>query len=75
MKNILVTAGFLASLCLSLCAFGQDDEEFKKWKNAEDAKFQQFKDKNDQAFYEFLKHEWRGVDMFRGVQRDPIPIP
>ncbi|HTY01525.1 MAG TPA: hypothetical protein VMG09_15990 [Bacteroidota bacterium] len=75
MKHLLLAYVFLASLVLSFSAFGQDEEEFKKWKNEEDAKFQQFKDKNDQAFYEFLKHEWRGVDMFRGVQRDPIPDP
>ncbi len=75
MKNILFSFALLASLGLSMRAFGQDENEFKKWKNEQDAKFQQFKDKNDQAFYEFLKHEWRGVEMFHGVQRDPVPDP
>ncbi len=75
MNNTLLCCALLASLTVSLRGFGQEDDEFKKWKNAEDAKFQQFKDKNDQAFYEFLKHEWKGVDMFRGVARDPVPDP
>ncbi len=72
MKALLFVSLVLA---LPLTLFAQEEDEFKQWKNEEDAKLKQFKDKNDQAFYEFLKHEWRGVDMFRGDQRDPVPDP
>ena len=72
MKTLLFVAILLV---FPSTLFAQGEEEFKQWKNEEDAKLKQFKDKNDQAFYEFLKHEWRGVDMFRGDQRDPVPDP
>ncbi len=58
-----------------LALFGQDDTAYRAWQEKEQEKFQQFKDKNDRDFYEFLKHEWRGVQLLKGDLRDPIPDP
>ena len=48
MKTLLFVA-FL--LVFPSALFAQGEEEFKQWKNEEDAKLKQFKDKTDQAFY------------------------
>jgi hypothetical protein len=52
---------------------GQEDPAFQAWLKGEQKKFQEFRDANDSAFYAFLKKEWRGVELAKGMERDPIP--
>ncbi len=67
----------LALLAAALPAFlrAQDDPAFRRWQEQEQKKFQEFRDRNDREFFEFLKKEWRGVELARGMVRDPIPDP
>jgi len=51
----------------------QEDPAFQAWEQAENKKFQEFRDANDRAFYDFLKKEWRGVELAKGMVKDPIP--
>ncbi len=53
----------------------QNDPAFKKWQEEQNTKLKDFKDANDRAFHEFLKKEWRGVNLARGLVKDTIPDP
>ncbi len=51
----------------------QEDPAFQAWLKHEQKKLQAFRDANDSAFYSFLKKEWRGVELAKGMVKDPIP--
>ena len=70
-----IVAYALLSAALPISLRAQDDPAFRRWQEQEQKKYQEFRDKNDRDFFEFLKKEWRGVELARGVVRDPIPDP
>lgn len=59
--------------CGSPLIKAQNDPAYRKWQEEETKKYQQFRDANDRAFYDFLKKEWRGVELAKGMVKDPIP--
>jgi hypothetical protein len=69
MVSITLAVLFLAGPQLG----AQDDPAFRAWLKNEQKKFQEFKDANDSVFYAFLKKEWRGVELAKGMVKDPIP--
>jgi hypothetical protein len=75
MKRNLASLVFAVLLLAVPLLRAQEDPAFRAWQQAEQKKFQEFRGANDRAFYEFLQHEWRGVDMIRGEQREPVPDP
>ena len=64
---------------LLLCVAGTiavaQEEDFQKWLKSEADKFQQFKEERDREFTEFLKKEWRGMQLLSGVKQDEKPKP
>lgn len=58
---------------LSPSSYAEDD--FAKWKKQTQDAFQEYKDKRDKEFTAFLEMHWKGVDLLKGVERDPAPKP
>lgn len=63
--NILFFSNFTANA----------QEEYEKWLNKQQESFQEFKDKRDKDFTDFLKQEWRKMQLFEGLKRDEKPKP
>jgi hypothetical protein len=55
-------------------AFAQE-EDYQKWLKEEEQKFQQYKEERDKEFTEFLKKEWRGMQLMGGIKADEKPKP
>jgi len=84
MKTIPKLPFLFISLCLmSAVAMSQtvdgfdklNPAEFEQWKKKEGEKFQKFKDERDQAFTEFLKRQWREMQLMQGIIPDEKPKP
>ena len=56
-------------------AMTQNLDEFEQWKKGEREKFQEFKDERDKAFTEFLKKQWREMQLMQGLVPDEKPKP
>ncbi|HIE26364.1 TPA: hypothetical protein EYP66_03670 [Candidatus Poribacteria bacterium] len=66
----------LILLCFTaLLAIAQTLDEFEQWKKQEQEQFQQFKDERDKAFTEFLKKQWREMQLMQGLVPDEKPKP
>jgi hypothetical protein len=51
------------------------DTEYEKWRQNEEGKLQQFKEERDKEFTEFLKREWKAVDVTEGESFIEKPLP
>lgn len=51
------------------------DEGFKQWLQQEQSSFQQYKDERDKEFTEFLKTQWKEMELLKGFKRDESPKP
>ncbi|WP_344802646.1 hypothetical protein [Allohahella marinimesophila] len=58
-----------------LIPFALADDEFERWKQAEQAAFSEFQTSEDRAFIAFLETEWQAFERFKGVSRDQSPKP
>lgn len=76
MKTILavLTAGVLSS-CLADEAAAQDDSDFEKWQQEEQAELEEYLSKEDQEFLDFLKKEWKSMELLQGVVQNEVPKP
>ncbi len=79
-KKITVTCLFsgLMLFCLSAGA----NSEFQQWMqqqsqgvSAQKKEFQEYKDKRDKEFTDFLKSQWKAVDIVKGEVMDEVPKP
>lgn len=73
MKRTFVSASLAVMFLLAPLLRAQEDHAFRAWLKDEQKKFLEFRDANDSAFYAFLKKEWRGVELAKGMVKDPIP--
>ncbi len=53
----------------------QNLDEFEQWQKREQEQFQKFKDERDKAFTEFLKKQWREMQLMQGLVPDVKPKP
>jgi len=51
------------------------ESEFEKYLREQQQEYQEFKDKRDKEFTSFLQSQWKEMDVYRGVKRDPAPKP
>ncbi len=73
MKRHIVSFSLVAMFLAAPLLQAQNDSAFQAWQQAEQKKLQAFRDANDRAFYDFLTKEWRGVELAKGMVKDPIP--
>jgi len=62
---------FLALPSILFC----QDAEFEKWLQQEDGKIKQFKEERDREFTEFLKREWKQIELLQGDSPIEKPKP
>jgi len=63
------------SVATAIVAFAQTLDEFEQWKKQEREKFQKFKDERDKAFTDFLRKQWREMQLMQGLVPDDKPKP
>lgn len=73
MKGTFVSVSLAVMFLLAPLLRAQEDPAFRAWLKDEQKKFLEFRDANDSAFYAFLKKEWHGVELAKGMVKDPIP--
>ncbi|MBC8231219.1 hypothetical protein H8E77_16840 [bacterium] len=74
--NTTKLPAILILLCYTaIVAIAQNLDEFEQWQKREQEKFQQFQDERDRAFTEFLKQQWRGIQLMQGLVPDEKPKP
>lgn len=63
--------------CLSVVPTGASvaNSEFMKYMQQQQSEYQEYKDKRDKEFTSFLKSQWKELDVFTGIKRDPAPKP
>jgi len=79
-KKITVT--YLFSGLMIFCLPAGANSEFQQWMQqqsqgvaAQKKEFQEYKDKRDKEFTDFLKSQWKAVDVVKGEVRDEAPKP
>jgi len=70
-----VVVGLVALLVVPSHVFTQEDPEFQKWLKQQRSEYKAYVDKHDREFAEFLKKEWRGVELMRASRPDSRPKP
>jgi len=65
---------FVVSVVL-VCTPSYANDEFKQWLQQEKSSFQQYKDERDKEFTEFLKIQWKEMELLTGFKRDESPKP
>lgn len=82
MNTKKITATCLFSGLMLFCLPGGANSEFQQWMQqqsqgvaAEKKAFQEYKDKRDKEFTNFLKSQWKPVDIVKGEVRDEAPKP
>ena len=77
----IVTACLFSGVAL-FCLPGGANNEFQQWMQqhsqgvaAEKKAFQEYKDKRDKEFTDFLKSQWKAVDVVDGEVLDEVPKP
>lgn len=66
----------LVAICFVLPnAPAQAASEFEQWKMQQQQTFQEYKDERDREFTDFLKKQWREMELLRGFVRDEDPKP
>jgi hypothetical protein len=53
----------------------QAASEFEQWKMQQQQTFQEYKDERDREFTDFLKKQWKEMELLRGFVRDEAPKP
>lgn len=66
---------FIILIEVQTIAHAQEKDDYQKWLKREQEKFQEFKDARDKEFYEFLRHEWKQMQTFKGLLPDEKPKP
>ena len=69
-KLILLTASVML-----VCMPSYADDDFRQWLQREQSSFQQYKDERDKEFTEFLKTQWKEMELLKGFRRDESPKP
>lgn len=70
------SALFLSIISISVVATAaNDDAEFQKWLQQEQSSLNEFKDARDKEFTSFLEKQWKEMEVFSGIVRDPTPKP
>jgi hypothetical protein len=71
------TSGLILSAAgvMLVCAPSFADDDFKQWLQQEKSSFQQYKDERDKEFTEFLKTQWKEMELLTGFKRDESPKP
>ncbi len=69
--------GFILSAVsvVLVCTPSYANDEFKQWLQQEKSSFQQYKDERDKEFTEFLKTQWKEMELLTGFKRDESPKP
>jgi len=82
MNTKKITAGCLFSGLIFFCIPVAANREFQQWMQqqsqgvtAQKKEFQEYKDKRDKEFTDFLKAQWKAVDVVKGEVRDEAPKP
>lgn len=73
MKQVLLLSTILLSA--SLAHADSQLDEYQKWRAKELKSFQSYLDENDKAFVQFLKAQWKTVEVKPAQRRDPKPKP
>ncbi len=58
-----------------ICMPSYADDDFRQWLQREQSSFQQYKDERDKEFTEFLKTQWKEMELLKGFRRDERPKP
>lgn len=82
MKIISFTVISLFSGLMLFSVSSSANDEFQQWMQqqsqgvtAQKKEFQEYKDKRDKEFTDFLKSQWKAVDIVKGEVRDEEPKP
>lgn len=73
--------GFRSAAALIMCfamapaSISFADDGFAEYLRQTQNEYQEYKDKRDKEFTSFLKSQWKELDVFTGVKRDPAPKP
>jgi len=69
--------GFIlpAVTVMLVCTPSYANDDFQQWLQQEKDSFQQYKDERDKEFTEFLKTQWREMELLTGFKRDESPKP
>lgn len=71
-----ITAFIITAMGMVLvCAPSYAEDDFKQWLQQEKSSFQQYKDERDKEFTEFLKMQWKEMELLKGFRRDESPKP
>lgn len=60
---------------LGMITMVKAQQDYESWLKAQNKKFTEFKDARDQAFSDFLKNEWRKMQVMQGLAVDDTPKP
>ncbi len=79
----LMNLRMLIVSCVLLASMSADaTSEFEQWMlqqqqgiQQQKTEFQEYKDKRDKEFTAFLKKQWKGMDLLKGIVRDEKPKP
>jgi hypothetical protein len=71
----LMSRLFLVFLLCPLVGKAQQEDEYTKWLKQQQSDYKKFVDAHDRDFAEFLKKEWRGMQLMRGEVPDSTPKP
>ena len=50
-------------------------DDFRAWMQQQQQTFQEYKDARDKEFTDFLKAQWKEMEVFAGIKRDETPKP
>ena len=68
-------AAFILSLLVMPAGVTVADDGFAEYMKQQQNEYQEYKDKRDKEFTSFLQSQWKELDVFAGVKRDPAPKP
>ena len=67
---------FFSLITFSLVATAaNDDADYQKWLQQEKTSLNEFRDARDKEFTSFLEKQWKEMEVFSGIVRDPTPKP
>lgn len=73
--TILMSRLFFVLLLCTFVGEAQEEDEYTKWLKQQQSEYKKFVDAHDRDFSEFLKKEWRGMQLMRGELPDSTPKP
>ena len=67
---------FFSLITFSLVATAaNDDADYQKWLQQQQSSLNEFRDARDKEFTSFLEKQWKEMEVFSGIVRDPTPKP